>query len=133
MQVVCNTCDNYLKCTELEKLGGQVHDGNPACDNYYRAKNYFPNVECGSCPVHLAWAAGSATIKEVENTHCYKCNLYKKNIIVFDSSTYMYRDICIKEVYEDNDYRNKPKFEVKGKLFNELLCACDYIDELTRV
>ena len=133
MQVVCNTCDSYYKCVELEKLGGKKHDSSPACDNYYRAKNYFPNVECGSCPVHLAWAAGSATTKEIENTHCYKCDLYKMNITVVDSSTYMYRDMCIKEVYENNDYKNKPQFEINGKFFNELLCACSYIDEVQNV
>lgn len=133
MQVVCNTCDNYLKCAELENLGGNKHDGSPACDNYYRVKNYFPNYECGSCPAHLAWAADSISSKELENTACYKCDLYKKNITVVDSITYMYNEMCIKEVYENNDYRNKPQFEVKGNLFNEILCACEYIDELKKV
>ena len=93
--------------------------------------NYFPSYECGECSANLALDYNSVSLEEVVTRCCCNCELYKKKIIRNDSYSWTYKGAVIKEVVDSK--RSYPSFEVYGKLFQDIICACDYIDEVQNV
>lgn len=93
-------------------------------------RNRYPHYTCGSCSVHLAFAAGDISLETAESNHCCSCPLYQKGIYQITTTFYIYRNIFIEAKETPNTYDHfSYRIVNREEWYPDIDSVCDAIDK----